>query len=150
MTLSLTHDVSQDCAVYSSARLGGEVVRKLVQNAAQGGAKSVRIHYQELLHTVEITFSDDGNGMSQESLESIGWEARDRVSGGQEIRLVRQLIAEAGGTAIWQSRLGVGTWVTIQSGKVGAERTSTSPVSGDMGDPSESDRLIPGGMDVAT
>lgn len=87
---------------------------KLVENASKAGAKHVRLHYQEHSSLVEIVISDDGCGMTAQQLASIGLTPNVPLRGGKGIRLIRQLINEAGGIVDWDSRVGVGTWVTVK------------------------------------
>ncbi len=120
LKIVVTQSVSPACALYSDPDTAKEVTTKLVENAAKAGASRVLIHYLEQEEFVLVTFADDGRGMNPEALRSIGLLAPDQSgpAGGQGTYYIRQLINQAGGTVEWDSREGVGTWVTITLKKV--------------------------------
>ncbi len=106
LKLKLTHDlINADCAVWSNIMTARHVSRNLVANAANAGASLVRVHYQEGPTTVQIVFADDGAGMGP-----CGTGPRASTGG---VHIVERLIRSAGGHVSWESRLGIGTWVTI-------------------------------------
>ncbi len=118
--ITLTSDASDDCAVYSDDSVAKQVIQKIVENAAKGKATEVRIHYQELPDVVEITFADNGRGMTDEQLYRLGLLGPDtgEASGGKGANMIRRLVDAAGGVVTWQSKVGVGTWVAIRLRKV--------------------------------
>lgn len=117
--LTLTYDVGDKCFVNGDIEMCGHVTRKLVENSAKAGATNVHIHYQTInLSAVQMVLSDNGKGMDSATLDRIGFMGGCGVSGGQGIRLVREMINGVGGVVTWDSREGVGTWVTIRLRKV--------------------------------
>lgn len=120
LKLRLTHSVSENCRIYGDLEMAEKVTLNLLQNAAKAGAKNVHVHYQELDRTVEATFSDDGEGMDKGTQSKLGFDISNGLIGGRGVGTIRSLVARAGATIRWDSRQGIGTWVTIRLRKAKA------------------------------
>ena len=120
LKIKLIEKVSEGCAIYGNGEMAEQIMQKLMENASKAGATEVRLSYNELDEQVEIVFADNGSGMCRDKLESIGIGRMNngRASGGKGVNLVRELVAKAGGSVEWDSREGIGTWVTIRVLKV--------------------------------
>lgn len=91
-----------------------KIARNLVVNAANAGAKRVRIHFASHPCFVEAIFADDGRGMGPDELIAVNCP-RPGVRG---VEIVRALVGLSGGTVCWESRKGIGTWVTVRFSKL--------------------------------
>ena len=118
--LSLTHDITPGCAVYSSQELAQRVALKVIENAVKAGATRLQLHYQEHEHTVVGTFADNGCGMSQKQLIDLGFA---RTNPDKGVPLLRKIINDAAGRVEWTYREQIGTWVTITIRKVPRDDT---------------------------
>jgi len=107
--LELTHDLTNpDCYVWANSKMVRSITYLLIENAVKSQASLVRVHYQENPATVQIVFADNGRGMGP-----CGRCSRITVEQEASVETVEALIQHAGGHVSWESRLGIGTWVTI-------------------------------------
>lgn len=116
--LVLTHNVPGGCAVHAPPEAAKQLFRLIIENAAKAKAKTVRVHYQCKSEEtqVQITFTDDGEGMESEELRGLGMQKpNDELRGGKGIRHIMNLMNEAGGVVSWDSKgPGTGTQVVIK------------------------------------
>lgn len=102
----------EDDRMFITPDLGQAAFSNVVQNAAKAGATKVWVDYITRPYTIEILYRDNGKGMTEEEIESLGF-GYSSSGGGRGIELVRKIIHDAGGTISWRSIPHLGTEVKV-------------------------------------
>ena len=97
-------------AVLVPVNVPNTVLSNAIQNASKAGATKFKITYVTKQKYVEITYSDNGKGMTAEELENMGFS----IGGGKGTRLIRDAVGTSGGVCFWRSFPGVGTDLVIR------------------------------------
>ena len=110
-------DVSEcheDVEVHSNPECAQRVSLNCIENAAKANASKVVFKYKTLETSVVVTITDDGDGMTEEELDKIGFGRYSTSGGGQGVSIIRDLVYETGGTVEYSSKKGFYTEVKIK------------------------------------
>ncbi len=96
----------KDCKVLADKELLYYVFKNLIKNSYEASSKSVRIECKTLEKKVEITYTDDGDGISEENIKNIFLPFFTTKSGGSGMGLAfsKKFIVEMGGSIFAVSR----------------------------------------------
>jgi signal transduction histidine kinase len=100
--------LNPDDYVFNDNRKMDSIFTNAVENAIKGGATKFTLRAHRAKHYTEYALYDNGRGMTQEQIDSLGFGFTQGGTG-EGTRFMRRTLVEMGGTATWESTVGVGT-----------------------------------------
>jgi len=110
-------ELPSNVKIYSNQDTLCRILMNCVENAVKAKASKFDVKFTELERTVEITYTDNGEGMTEEVLQQIGF-GYSTSGGGQGVSIIRSLLNETGGFVTYSSKKGYYTEVKVTLGKV--------------------------------
>jgi two-component system sporulation sensor kinase B len=113
-----TDECSEHLEVYSSTEIAQRISINCIENAARANASKIVFKYTELENALLITLTDNGEGMTTEELDKIGFGKYSTSGGGQGVSIIRDLVSEINGIVEYSSKKGFYTEVKIKLNRV--------------------------------